>query len=114
MIPSDAGCVIGGDREYVVGWIKRGPTGIIGTNKKDAQETVSTLLEHAAAGRLAGERAGSREEREAWLAERQPDLVTQEGWLAIDRHERELGEPHQRPRVKLTRVDELVRAGRRG
>ncbi len=112
VIPSDAGCVTGGEREYVVGWIKRGPTGIIGTNKKDAQETVSTLLEHAAAGRLNGERAGSREEREAWLAERQPDLVTQEGWLAIDRHERELGEPHQRPRVKLTRIEELVRAGR--
>ena len=112
VIPSDAGCVTGGDREYVVGWIKRGPTGIIGTNKKDAQETISTLLEHAAAGRFDGDRTGSREEREAWLAERQPDLITQEGWLAIDRHERELGEPHERPRVKLTRIEELVRAGR--
>ena len=38
--------------EYVVGWIKRGPTGIIGTNKRDAQETVDVLLEDLDAGRL--------------------------------------------------------------
>ena len=112
MIPSDGGCVTEASASTWSGSIKRRTTGIIGTNKKDAQETVTTLLEHAATGRLDGDRAGRREEREAWVAGRQPDLVTHDDWLAIDRHERELGEPHERPRVKLTRIEELVRAGR--
>jgi ferredoxin--NADP+ reductase len=79
--------------EYAVGWVKRGPTGVIGTNKKDAQETVDVLLEDLAAGRL---------------PERPPIDDTYEGWEMIDRHERELGEPAGRPRVKLTSVDDMV------
>ncbi len=103
--------------EYVVGWIKRGPSGVIGTNKKDAQETVDAILadlapaDSAGAGAPAGHAPDSPDPAavEALLRDRQPELVTYSGWESIDRHERALGEPSGRPRVKLTRIDELLR-----
>ena len=91
--------------EYVVGWIKRGPSGVIGTNKKCAAETVARLLEDLARGRLGEPRSPAGE---AWLRSRVPDLVTWEGWRAIDAHEQGLGAPKGRPRVKLVRVPDLV------
>jgi ferredoxin--NADP+ reductase len=108
----DSGAVLPG--EYVVGWIKRGPTGVIGTNKKDAQETVDAInadLSPSADGHapaLAPAALGGEAVRELFEA-RQPDLVTYDGWLEIDRHERARGEPEGRPRVKLTRIDEMLR-----
>jgi ferredoxin/flavodoxin---NADP+ reductase len=96
--------------QYAVGWIKRGPTGIIGTNKKDAQETVDSLLEDLEAGRLLEPSSPDREALEALLDERRPDHVTYAGWEAIDRQERERGEPQGRPRVKLARFEELLDA----
>ena len=98
--------------EYVTGWIKRGPTGIIGTNKRDAQETVDVLLEDLDAGRLPNPRDADRGALEELLAERRPDHVTYAGWEAIDRAERAAGEPHGRPRVKLCSFDELLEAAR--
>jgi ferredoxin/flavodoxin---NADP+ reductase len=111
-IPNENGRIAGRTGEYVVGWIKRGPTGIIGTNKRDAQETVNTLL-----GDLDGERLGTpsdpdRDSMEALLAERQPDAVSYAGWQAVDRVEREAGEPHGRPRVKLCSFEELLEAAK--
>jgi ferredoxin--NADP+ reductase len=94
--------------EYAVGWIKRGPTGVIGTNKKDAQETVDAIFEDLAAGRLADPPLGDAAQLERLLRERQPDLVTYAGWTSIDRHERLLGEPLERPRVKLTSIEEML------
>ena len=97
----------------MVGWIKRGPTGVIGTNKKDAQETVDAIFADLAAssnGSL-GDRAAALPDGagiERILRERQPDLVPYEGWLEIDRHERSRGERAGRPRVKLTRIDEML------
>jgi ferredoxin/flavodoxin---NADP+ reductase len=98
--------------EYVVGWIKRGPTGIIGTNKKDAQETVGLLFEDVAEGRLLDPAEPERESLERLLSERKPDHVTYAGWEAIDRREREAGEPHDRPRIKLCTFEELIEAAR--
>jgi ferredoxin--NADP+ reductase len=113
VIPNEGGRVTGGEREYVTGWIKRGPSGIIGTNKKDAQGTVTTLLaDLAALGDAARPSVPDGEETARWLAERHPDVITLEHWLAIDRHEQGLGEPHGRPRVKLTRIEELLAACR--
>jgi ferredoxin/flavodoxin---NADP+ reductase len=98
--------------DYVVGWIKRGPTGIIGTNKRDSQETVDELFEDLAAGKLNEPTDPSRESLEELLAERAPEHVTYSGWEAIDRAEKAAGEPHGRPRVKLTTVEELLDAAR--
>ena len=94
--------------EYVVGWIKRGPSGVIGTNKKDAQETVDAILADLAAGALPIPASPDPQAIEELLLLRRPDLVTYEGWSEIDRHERGLGEPHGRPRVKLTRIEEML------
>jgi ferredoxin/flavodoxin---NADP+ reductase len=107
-VPHEAGRVC--DGEYVVGWIKRGPTGIIGTNKRDAQETVNTLLGDLEAGRVLDPPRPEREELERLLDERKPDHVTYEGWEAIDHAERSAGEPHGRPRVKLCTFEELLGA----
>jgi ferredoxin--NADP+ reductase len=93
--------------EYVVGWIKRGPSGVIGTNKKDAADTVARIAEDLEAGTLNAPAVPDAAECEAWLAERVPDLVTWEGWEAIDAHESAEGEPLGRPRVKLVRLDRM-------
>jgi ferredoxin--NADP+ reductase len=100
--------------EYVVGWIKRGPSGVIGTNKKDAQETVDAMLADLVAenGAMAARHAPAEPDAvaiERLLLERQPDLVSYAGWEAIDRHERARGEEEGRPRVKLTRIEEMLR-----
>jgi ferredoxin--NADP+ reductase len=112
VIPNEAGRVLERTGEYAVGWIKRGPTGIIGTNKRDAQETVDTLLGDLDADRLATPADPDRDSMEALLAERQPDAVSYAGWQAVDRAEREAGEPHGRPRVKLCSFEELLEASK--
>jgi ferredoxin/flavodoxin---NADP+ reductase len=109
-ILDEQGAPLRGD--YVVGWIKRGPTGIIGTNKRDAQETVDTLLADVDGGLLNEPADPSREALEELLTERRPDHVTYEGWEAIDSAEKSAGEPHGRPRVKLTTTEELLEAAR--
>jgi ferredoxin--NADP+ reductase len=91
---------------YAVGWIKRGPTGILGTNKRDAQETVRCLEEDLRAGVLPEPEEGIDE----LLAEKAPHAVTAEGWRAIDELERERGRQQDRPRVKLSSRDELLAA----
>ncbi len=100
--------------EYVVGWIKRGPSGVIGTNKKDAADTVARVIEDEQAGVLGGPdpELADADAVAAWLSDRVPQLVTWEGWEAIDAHETALGEPTGRPRVKLVRLGELVEAAR--
>jgi ferredoxin--NADP+ reductase len=100
--------------EYVVGWAKRGPSGVIGTNKKDANDTVDRLLEDLRAGRLLAPDPIGDDELEAVIRDRQPQLVDYEGWVRLDTHEQSLGEPHGRPRVKLTRLEELLEAVERG
>jgi ferredoxin/flavodoxin---NADP+ reductase len=94
---------------YCAGWIKRGPTGIIGTNKKDATETVEHLLGDARAGMLPRTEA-SAEDVDALLAQHDVNVVTYSGWEAIDTLECRRGEPHGRPRSKLVTWDELLAA----
>ena len=114
-IPNTDGRVAGSRNEYVVGWIKRGPTGVIGTNKKDSHDTVDTLIADLAAARnsfgLADFGDDHADNLADWLASRQPKLVTAAHWEAIDRFERAAGEPHGRPRVKLASLAELLRIG---
>jgi ferredoxin/flavodoxin---NADP+ reductase len=98
---------------YCAGWIKRGPTGVIGTNKKDATETVSLLLEDAAEGRVSHKDEATPDALEALLSERGVNAVVYSGWLSIDEVERTAGEKLGRPRVKLRSWDELLDAAER-
>lgn len=107
-IPHTDGRVEGSRNEYVVGWIKRGPTGVIGSNKSDSQHTVDTLVADLAE---ATHDEGYGDELLEWMLSRQPKLVTDEHWQLIDRHERSTGEPAGRPRVKLANLEDLLRIG---
>jgi ferredoxin/flavodoxin---NADP+ reductase len=112
-IPNENGRVTGVPGVYCAGWIKRGPSGVIGTNKKDATETIELLLEDARAGLLQrGDPAATAETVEQLLADRGVEHVTYAGWEAIDADERGRGEPHGRPRVKLVTWSELLDAAR--
>jgi ferredoxin--NADP+ reductase len=95
--------------EYVVGWIKRGPSGVIGTNKKDASDTVAKVLEDARAGAL----GDAPLDEPGWITHRVPTAVQWDGWRAIDEREQKAGEPAGRPRVKFVRVPELLAAAGR-
>jgi ferredoxin/flavodoxin---NADP+ reductase len=111
-IPHSHGRVEGRRNEYVVGWIKRGPSGVIGTNKKDSQDTVDTLIaDLTGAAELADFPDDHADKLAEWLAERQPKLVTDAHWKLIDEHERSAGEPHGRPRVKLPSLAKLLQIG---
>ena len=111
VIPHSEGRVADTSRTYVAGWIKRGPSGVIGTNKKDSQDTVDTLVADLAGASLREVSADYADELVRWLLDRQPALVTDDHWQLIDAHERSAGEPHGRPRVKLASVAELLRIG---
>jgi ferredoxin--NADP+ reductase len=108
-IPHTDGRIDGSRNEYVVGWIKRGPSGVIGSNKKDSQETVDTLLDDLATAGVDERGSEYDVELAEWLLEHQPKLVTGEHWQLIDAHERASGETVGRPRVKLASVAELLR-----
>jgi ferredoxin--NADP+ reductase len=114
-IPNEGGRVLDEDGArvagvYCTGWIKRGPSGVIGTNKKDAAETAELLLEDARAGLLSG--GAPAADVDSLLAAREVEHVTYAGWEAIDNEERTRGEPQGRPRVKLCSWDELLGAAR--
>ncbi len=97
---------------YAAGWIKRGPFGVIGTNKKCAQETTALLLADCTAGDLPQPTA-SPDELLGALRSAGVRIVDYAGWEAIDAYERALGEASGRPRVKLVRREELLtHAGR--
>ena len=119
VLPNDRGRVLAPDGEpvpgvYAVGWIKRGPTGILGTNKRDAEETVACLVEDLRSGLLPQPSSPGRDQIDALLAERRPDLVTVEGWRVIDAQEVQQGRSAQRPRVKLASREELLAAAAAG
>jgi len=111
ILPNREGRVLTPDGEplrgvYAVGWIKRGPTGILGTNKRDAEQTVSCLVADIKACALT--QPVRSEPIDALLAARTPDLVTEKGWRAIDGVELDRGAREERPRVKLTSREELL------
>jgi ferredoxin--NADP+ reductase len=117
VLPNDRGRVLDGAGAplpgvYAVGWIKRGPTGILGTNKRDADETIACLVEDLEAGALQPPSRPDRVQVDAFLAERQPALVDADGWRSIEACELTRGRAQERPRVKLASREELVAAAR--
>ncbi|WP_205473477.1 FAD-dependent oxidoreductase [Nocardioides sp. SYSU D00038] len=105
-VPSERGRVRPG--VYVAGWIKRGPTGFIGTNKSCAQETVQTLLDDLDAG-LAPRPLRTRDQLDATLRERGVRVVDAAGWAALDAEERRRGAAAGRQRTKIVDVAEMLR-----
>ncbi|MBA0124505.1 FAD-dependent oxidoreductase [Haloechinothrix sp. YIM 98757] len=115
-VPHDAGRVLGSDGtqepgEYVTGWAKRGPSGVIGTNKNDAAETVNSLLADLAD--RASTRSYDRTGITRLLERRGVDYVDWAGWLRVDTHETQLGEAQNRPRVKVPDQPSLLELARR-
>jgi ferredoxin/flavodoxin---NADP+ reductase len=100
--------------EYAAGWIKRGPTGVIGTNKPDAAETVAGMMEDRAQGRVLRPEAPERAAVDALLRQRRPICFSYEDWKRLDEMEVAAGRRAGRPRVKFTSVEEMAAAlGRR-
>jgi ferredoxin--NADP+ reductase len=100
--------------EYTGGWIKRGPSGVIGTNKPDALETVECMMEDLAEGRTLTPSAPEAEAAERMIRQRQPLYVSYPDWLRLNEIEASRGRPIGRPRVKFTRVEEMFGALGRG
>jgi ferredoxin/flavodoxin---NADP+ reductase len=96
--------------EYTAGWIKRGPTGVIGTNKPDAAETVACMMEDLAAGATLAPGEPGREAIERLVRERQPKFVSWADWRRLDAVEVERGRAADRPRVKFTRLEDMLAA----
>jgi len=106
VVPNHEGRVAPGI--YVAGWVKRGPTGFIGTNKTDAEETVDRILDDLDSGEVP-EPVGGAESIGSVVRSRQPRMVDLAGWQAIDREEKRRGAEASRPRVKITDVEEMLR-----
>ncbi|MEU0539875.1 4Fe-4S binding protein [Nocardia sp. NPDC005978] len=92
---------------YTAGWIKRGPRGVIGTNRGDAEETVTQLIADFLAGDL-DRPVRERDSLDDLLAERCSDHVDRAGWLTVDAAEKAAGASEQRPRVKFVRARDMV------
>ncbi|MFJ9608363.1 FAD-dependent oxidoreductase [Kitasatospora sp. NPDC101176] len=113
-VPHEAGRVLDGDGShraatYVTGWIKRGPVGLIGHTKGDANETVACLLADHAAGRLPGAVEPDPEAVVAHLRGQGVRFTTWEGWQLLDAQERALGAAEGRERVKVVEREEMLR-----
>jgi ferredoxin--NADP+ reductase len=92
---------------YATGWVKRGPSGVIGTNKKCAADTVDLLLQDYVAGALA-DPPQDAESFADLVSERAPEVVDFAGWSLIDKAEKAAGKPRKRPRVKFVDVDSMM------
>jgi ferredoxin--NADP+ reductase len=100
--------------EYTAGWIKRGPTGVIGTNKPDAAETVACMLEDLAQERYLHPASPSRDAADRLVRQRQPGCFSYDDWLRLNELEVRRGHETGRPRVKFTRVGDMHTALGRG
>lgn len=96
--------------EYCAGWIKRGPSGVIGTNKPDAAETVTCMLEDLAQDLTLQPSQPEPEAMEQLIRQRQPRYVTYQDWLRLNEIELAKGKELGRPRVKFTRVEDMLTA----
>jgi ferredoxin--NADP+ reductase len=93
---------------YTAGWIKRGPSGVIGTNKLDASETVQCMLEDFENGVYINADSPESESAENMIRQRQPEYVLFDEWLHLDEIEIQRGKEEERPRLKFTVLDEML------
>ena len=114
-IPNECGQIIDNDRdkslrtrEYVAGWIKRGPTGVIGTNKQDAVETVHRMLETFLQEKIERRQKTDSPGIDSLLKERNVEYVTFEDWRLLDEYETKAGQSKDRPRVKVTSIEKMI------
>jgi ferredoxin/flavodoxin---NADP+ reductase len=112
VVPNERGRVMPG--VYVAGWIKRGPSGVIGTNKPDAAETAETMLADAASDSLPVPADPSPDAVEALVRRVQPGVISYPDWQRLDRFETERGKALGRPRLKCTTTREMLEALGRG
>lgn len=116
IIPNDNGRIIDPELQkhitglYVTGWIKRGPTGVIGTNKTDSGETVECMMEDIKEDKILNPRNSEPKEIEKLIKKRNPKFLTYKDWLKIDEKEKERGKKTGRPRVKYTSIKEMLEA----
>lgn len=114
VIPNEVGRVVNLDTgkivpgEYVAGWIKRGPTGVIGTNKPDAIESVNSMFDDLQKGKLTAAPDPSPDAIPALLAARGVRFVTQDDWKKIDAVEVSEGKKRGKPRVKIVKRDDML------
>lgn len=101
-------------RTYVTGWVKRGPSGVIGTNKKDSAQTTAAIVADAQAGVLAGPPIPDADEAAAWLLTCAPGAVGWDGWTRLDAHEVAAGSGAGRPRVKVVHLETMGRIAASG
>jgi len=94
--------------EYTAGWIKRGPTGVIGTNKPDAVETVKNMLDDLNSDSLLMPSAPGSDDVERLITDRQPQYFSYEDWKKVDASEISRGQALGRPRLKYTRIDDMI------
>ncbi len=115
VVPNEEGRVIDPQSQqplaglYVSGWIKRGPTGVIGTNKPDAGETVEAMMEDLGAGLVLGDEV-DRAAVDDMVRRGQPAFVSWKDWLSLQKLEETRGAAGGRPRVKITSVEEMLAA----
>ncbi len=96
--------------EYVVGWIKRGPSGVIGTNKPDSVATVNMMLEDFKQNKMFNPNTPKRENLEKMLNDKKVPFVTYAEWQKLDQMELKNGQAIGRPRLKFTKVDDMLKA----
>ncbi|MCL4880039.1 MAG: FAD-dependent oxidoreductase [Anaerolineae bacterium] len=95
---------------YTAGWIKRGPSGVIGTNKPDAVETVNMMLEDMKNGITIGPEQPDRDAAAAFIKAKQPRCISYNDWLTLDEIELKKGEAIGRPRLKFTKIEDMLAA----
>jgi len=96
--------------EYTAGWIKRGPSGVIGTNKPDSVDTVEKMIIDLDAGKVLTPSMPDEQSLESFIQDRQPDYFSFADWQRLDEMEKARGEAVGRPRIKFTRIDEMIAA----
>jgi ferredoxin--NADP+ reductase len=100
--------------EYTAGWIKRGPSGVIGTNKPDALETVERMMDDLEKGAILDPHEPGVDAAEAMIRERQPNYFSFADWEMLNDLEISAGDTQGRPRVKFTEIDEMIKATGKG